>query len=123
MDHLGYAQNLVLTFAVAALGYWFSLLRDREFVPGSSAKCGMLLSLISLSMSALSGIACVLTRLYDFRGTARRARGRQDAPSKGVLGLIGRATLTLFHVQYGAFIVGIAAIAVALLLTYGGKLT
>lgn len=29
IDQLGYALNLILTFTVAALGYWFVLLRER----------------------------------------------------------------------------------------------
>jgi hypothetical protein len=70
MDQLSYAQNLVLTFTVAALGYWFGVLKDKDFIPGSSAKSAMLLSLFFLSVSAICGPACVLTRLHDFRGTA-----------------------------------------------------
>jgi len=122
MDQLSYAQNLVLTFTVAALGYWFGVLKDKDFIPGSSAKSAMLLSLFFLSVSAICGPACVLTRLHDFRGTARRARNHINAPLKETLDVIGRATWRLFYSQYATFALCIAAIAAALLLTYGGTL-
>jgi hypothetical protein len=122
MDQLGSAQNLVLTFAVATLGYWFALLENREFIPASSVKCFMLVSLFAISVSAICGLVGVLTRLHDFRGTARRARNDENAPSKETLDVIGRLTWSLFYCQCAAFALGIAAIASALLLTYGGKL-
>jgi hypothetical protein len=33
IDQLGYALNLVLTFTIAALGYCFVLLKDKDFTP------------------------------------------------------------------------------------------
>jgi len=81
IEQLGHSVNLFLTFSVAALTLWFALLRDKDFLPSSSAKCMMILSLVFLTVAALSGCACTLNRLYDFRGTAARARG-YDTPSK-----------------------------------------
>lgn len=122
IDQLGYALNLILTLAVAALGYSFVLLTDSGFTPGSTARCAMLLSLLALALSTCCGLACSINRLRDFRGTARRARGRADAPTKEELDCLGESTWVLFYSQLGAFALGIAALAAALLLTYGGIL-
>ena len=124
IDQLGYAVNLVLTFAVAALGYWFVLLRDKDFAPGASARCMLLLSFMALAGSAIAGLVCILNRLRDFRGTARRARSESDGekPAKEYLDGLGRVTWVLFYFQAVSFAVGIVFLAVALLLTDGGKL-
>lgn len=123
IDQLGYALNLILTLTVATLGYWFVLLKDRDFCPSTSAKCAMTLSLLALGLSTISGGVCVVNRLRDFRGTARRAGGSlSEAPMKEDLRSLGRRTWILFSVQLIAFAVGVLALAFSLLLTYGGKL-
>jgi len=122
IDQLGYALNLTLVFAIATIGYWFALLKDRDFVPVSSAKCTMILSLLALTFSGIVGFTCVLTRLWDFRGTARRACGQPAAPTKDELRGLGTITWVLFYIQLVAFAIGVGALAFTLLLTYGGKL-
>jgi len=122
IDQLSYALNLVFTLTIATLGYCFVLLKDREFTPGSSARCAMLLSLSALAFSAICGLACVLNRLRDFRATAKRARNAPDAPAQDELRGVGGITWGLFYAQVFSFALGIAAIAITLLLTYGGKL-
>jgi hypothetical protein len=122
ITQLGYTLNLVLTFTIAALAYAFSLLKDNDFKPPSSARCTLLLAFISLAVAAISGLACVLNRLQDFQGTARRLRSRPDAPSSRELRVMGSRTWVLFYAQLSFFLLGILALAVTLLLTYGGKL-
>jgi hypothetical protein len=117
IDQLGYALNLVLTFTIAALGYCFVLLKDKDFSPGSSAKCTLILSISVLALSALCGLTCVIVRLLDFRGTARRASNHPDAPSKEYLRILDRATVSLFYAQLAAFALGVAALAATVLLT------
>lgn len=121
IDHFSYAQNLILTFTVAALGYWFALLRDSVF-PSPAARCAMLFALLALGLSAISGLACVLNRLWDFRGTAKRTRNEADMPTIEKLRILGRLTWALLYIQFAAFCCGIVLMATALLLTYGGKL-
>src|SRR5207245_2084623 len=111
IDQLGYAVNLILVLAIAALGYWFSLLRDGKFLPGSSSKCAMVLSLWALASSAICGLACVLNRLSDFRGTARRAGNHPEAPTKDELRGLGRITWWLFYSQLATFAIGVAGLA------------
>jgi hypothetical protein len=93
IDQLSYALNLILTFNIAALGYCFVLLKDKDFIPGSTAKCTLILSLLALAVSALCGLACVIVRVQDFRGTARRASNHPEAPTKECIRILDRATL------------------------------
>jgi hypothetical protein len=120
---LGYTLNLILTFTIAALGYAFSLLKDDNFRPAASARCALIISLVSLGIAAITGLACILNRLRDFQGTARRVRRRPDAPSSGELRVMGRTTLGLFKAHLFAFALGILALAITIVLTYGHKLT
>src|SRR5271167_2890547 len=122
IDQLGYALNLILTFTIAALGYCFVLLKDKDFTLASSEKCTMILSLSALALSALCGVACVLTRLWDFRGTARRACNHPKAPTKDALRDLDNMTLVLFNVQLVAFAIGAITLGITLLLKYGSKL-
>lgn len=122
IDQFGYTLNLILTFTIAALGYWFVLLKDRDFAPASSAKCIMILSLLALAFSAICGIICAINRLWDFRGTAQRAHDNPEAPTKEHLDRLGRITWVLFYLQLSTFTLGVALLAVSLLLTYGGKI-
>lgn len=122
IDQLGYALNLTLTFAIATLGYCFVLLKEKDFLLVSSAKCAMILSLSALALSAICGFICVLNRLLDFRGTARRACNHPRAPTKDELRDLDNLTWALFYVQLGAFAIGVGALAFTLLQTYGRKL-
>ncbi len=122
IEQLGYALNLVLTLTIAALGYWFALLKDAGFVPGSTTKCAMLLALCLLALAAASELACIVNRLWDFRGTASRACENPDAPTQDELRGLGRFTWFLFYLTLGSFAAGIFALSMALFLTYGSKL-
>ena len=122
IDQLSYCLNLFFTLAVAALGYCFSLLRDPTFSPGSSAKVSMILATVMLAISALCGFGCIVNRLHDFRGTARRAKGLAEVATRDALRGLGQLTWALFYIHCSAFALGIAALAFSLLLTFGGKL-
>ena len=122
IDQLGYLLNLTLTFAIAALGYCFVLLKDRDFTPEHLAKLAMMIAIISLAVSALAGFICSINRLLDFRATARRASEHPTKPNKGVTRDLGRVTWYILYSQIVAFGAGIAALAISLLLTYGSKL-
>ena len=123
IDQLTYALNLFLALTIAVLAYWFSLLRDDGFILGATAKCFMLLSFLGLAVSVVCGLVCVILRLIDFRGTAQRARGKEEAPSRDELRGLGYLTWRLFYVHLAGFGVGVTLLAIALLLTYGGRLT
>jgi hypothetical protein len=123
LDQLGFTLNFVLTLTIAALGYIFALLKDKEFLlPSHFAKCSLILSLLSLAIAAICGMWCTINRLRDVQGTARKIRRAPDAPSSRELRVMGKRTWKLFYTQLWAFSVGIAFLVAALLLTFGGKL-
>jgi len=126
IDQFGYALNLILIYAIAGLGYCFVLLKDDHFIPGSSAKCTVLLSLFALGLSTICGIGCVLNRLRDFRATQKRTNPGsgpgQDTPTKEEVDQMGQSTWVLFYTHVSSFMAGVIFLAATLLLTYGGKL-
>lgn len=122
INQLTYALNLFLALTITTLGYWFSLLRDGEFMGATPAKCLMLSSFVALGTSAVCGLACVVCRMCDFRGTAQRARGGREAQSLRRLRGLGRCTWCLFHVHVCGFGLGVVLLALTLLRTYGDRL-
>jgi 4-hydroxybenzoate polyprenyltransferase len=121
-DQLGRTLNLTFGLTVAALGYWFFLLRDDGFRPGGTAKSLFLWSLLALGVSAVCALFCVVNRLWDVLGTARRVRGRPDAPTREKLDAIGRRTWALLYAHLITFAFGVLLLAVTLLLAYCHKL-
>lgn len=121
IDQLTYALNLFLALTIAVLGYWFSLLQNAEFMR-ATAKCFMSSSLAMLSISAVSGLACVLCRMCNFRGTAQRARHAPKARSRQELRQLGRWTWCLFYVHVVGFGLGVGLLTIALLYAYGDRL-
>ena len=125
IDQLTYSLNLFLVLTVATLGYWFSLLRDEGFMPSDTAKCFLWLSFLALAGSVICGLVCVVCRTWNFKGTARRARGsRCDVPTRDELRGLGHVTWgLLFYAHLVGFALGVGLLVVALFLTYGGRIT
>ena len=123
IDQLTYALNLVLVLTVASLGYWFSLLRDEGFMPSATAQSFLWLSFLALAGSVICGLVCVVCRTWNFKGTARRARGRCDAPTRDELRGLGHLTWGLFYGHLAGFALGVILLAVTLFLTYGCRIT
>jgi hypothetical protein len=130
---LGYVINLVLTFAVAALGFSFALLKDKDFLPLHSAKCFFTLALILLLVSVLLGIACAANRLWDFRKTTAIARDREQWTRDGQMidqidsmlkdrredtTRLGKRTWRLFGWQIVTFAGGVLSLTVAFMIYY-----
>ena len=122
IDQLSYTLNFFLALTMAGLGYWFSLLRDDEFMQEAASKCFMLSSFAALAVSMACGLACVICRLCDFRGTAQRTRGIAGAPSRQGLRGLGRWTWRLFYSHILLFGLGITLLATTLFRTYSGRL-
>jgi len=78
---------------------------------------------VALTVSVICGFWCIINRLSDFRGTAKRARGDPDAPTKEHLQGFGKLSWILFYIHLWGFGLGVTCIAVALILTYGHKLS
>lgn len=117
IEQFGYALNLILGLSVAALGYGLSLLLNDEFRRAGWQNCLFVLSLLSLLLSVLLGLWCVVNRLQDFRTTAEIARKREDEESdqnlRNLSWTLGKRTWLLLWWQIAAFAVGILLLAIA----------
>ncbi|MEQ1883722.1 MAG: hypothetical protein ABL967_01585 [Bryobacteraceae bacterium] len=126
----GHVANLILTFAVASLGFSVTLLQDLRH--GRSAPCLLCIWAIAdfaLLGSIALGILCAMNRLWDFRETAQIARRREDLEQDGKLTRQeidarleyqreanrkrGELSWTLFYWQIGTFGVGIVFLLLA----------
>src|SRR5437588_7737060 len=74
------ALSVLSGLAVAGLGFLFSLLRDEKFAPIGFYAALFLLALTAFFIAAAAGMAAVITRLLDFRLTARKIRGGTEEP-------------------------------------------
>jgi hypothetical protein len=125
---LTYAVNLVLTFAVATLGFQIALLVGEKFTLASSQKCVFNLSLLVLGLSVLFGLLVVVNRLRSFRATMRAARARESSMNdalqiqRQLYKRLDRGTWRLFWWQIGTFAAGIVLTIAAVLAIAGHKL-
>lgn len=85
IEQFGYALNLILGLAVAALGFELSLVLGDGLKPYGWSTCLIVISVFSLLLSIALGLLCVVTRLRDFRATAETARRREDEVSDSEL--------------------------------------
>lgn len=77
-QQLGHANNLLLAFAVATMGFEFNLLVSQ---PPESLRClvpGFAISLMFLGLSFVVGVLVTFNRLEDFRQSAAAARADED---------------------------------------------
>lgn len=123
---LSFAINLFAGLSVAALGFGVSFLREQSFSPNRCYAVAYLASLALLGISTLCGIAATVTRLLDFRATARTVRLRQtDASTAGIAfagdeaKVLGKATWRLFWALLVTFLLGVSALTLALFSVYG----
>ncbi len=133
----GYAINLLLGFAVALLAFAFTEIKDSTQNPSSCEKIAFDLSLLLLLASAVSGTACVINRLRDFRKTTHIARDREQWQRDGVGGreiddrlddrrcavkMLGNITWVLFYLEAGTFLAGVIVFMIVLAITNRTKL-
>ena len=78
LQQQGHANNLLLAFAVATMGFEFNLLVSQ---PPESLRClvpGFAISLMFLGLSFVVGVLVTFNRLEDFRQSAAAARADED---------------------------------------------
>lgn len=124
MAQLSTALSLLSGLAVAGLGFLFSLLREQGFAPTGYYALFYLATLAAFFVASLAGITAVITRLLDFRLTARKVRnGSTDEPLT-MFGTTasgyGKATWRLFWALVVSFTVGVLAGAAAISHVYLG---
>jgi hypothetical protein len=126
ITQLGFVLNLVLSFAVAGLGFWVSLLRDSNFQPHCWAKWLFGLSGFSLILSIATGIWCALNRLWDFQITAGIAREKWKDEELAAMRIesdkLGDRTWALLYFQISAFSLATILLMLTLALAYWSKL-
>jgi hypothetical protein len=114
ITQLSYSINLILTFAVAAIGFSVSLLLNENFKPTSYQAYAILISLLLLLISGALGIWCTINRLRDFRATAKitnlkRKEGNEVELSvlRALTMKLGKKTWGIFWWQIGTFSAGV----------------
>ena len=128
ITQFGFLLNLLLGFAVAALGLWVSLVRDPSFQPQSWARCSLVLSGLSAIASIVSGIWCSMNRLWDFRGTTDIARNVEQwdkdelASNRRQTEKLGKRTWVLFYFQVAGFILAMLLLTSTFVWSYRSKL-
>jgi hypothetical protein len=131
INQLSVCISVFLTFAVATLGFSINLLTQANYpITECSGKVCCLLSLLGGLLSLLLGLLAHLTRLHDFRKTAKVVRHRSDQNMKaeverwrGEYKRLGDWTWRLFKGQLISFGIQITGLAIAFTITYMGRLT
>ncbi len=134
ITQMGYAVNLILTFATATLGFALTLFKDRKGLYWG--RYFLVLAGLSLMASIAIGAACVLNRLTDFRESGQIARRRERWRKKGYAKTWiddrlrqrrtrnrrrGKRSHQLLHWQIGTFGVGALLLVVAVVAVYAGN--
>jgi hypothetical protein len=121
LEQLTYSINLILSFAVATLGFQASLLSNEKFIPVSFEKCAFALSILAIVLSVISGVYCVINRLKDFRVTKEVARKNEMGkpniaiqPHRDSAENLGRITWIIFRCQVYTFVLGIILLLIGI---------
>jgi hypothetical protein len=131
INQLGVCISLFLTFAVATLGFSINLLIQPTYAMTECfAKVFFSLSLAAGLLSVLLGSMACLTRLADFRKTAKVARHRANDNMKAEVERwrrhykkLGRWAWKLFKGQLLGFGLQATLLVLALGITYWRRLT
>lgn len=128
MSQLTLALNMFFGLAVGALAFSFSLLTDKEFSPAGCPKIAFQIGLVSLCIALFISCAAVISRLFDFRYTARKIRAdhREEENDSAVYkyksSLLGRLTWRLFWFQVATLFVGFLGVVSGVLSGYGDRI-
>lgn len=114
IEQFGYALNLILGLSVAAIGFEVSLLLSEGFEKTGWQSSLFVVSMLSLLLSFVVGLWCIVNRLQDFRETTKTARKREDGssalelqPLRTLARTLGKRTWVLFWWQIFTFGAGI----------------
>jgi hypothetical protein len=126
---LSVAVSLLSGLSVSALAFGFSLLQGRDFSPCGVFKSLFIWSLPLLLVAAIASTLVVVSRLLDFRLTARKVRRHQVPSYSRSLTIFrlgpegyGRLTWFFFWLGCGSFILGISLLFTSIWVTYAGRL-
>jgi len=103
INQLSFSINLFLGFAVASLAFVINIKLNSE--PGSTENVELFSSIYWWSASAILGVISSLSRLLDFRYTARKIKD-SDVCDKRRAKFFGKVTWGTFWSQVITYIIG-----------------
>jgi hypothetical protein len=121
ISQLTFALNMFFGLAVGALAFSFTLVKDENFVLPPCPKFAFKIGIVSLCMAVFVSCAAVISRLFDFRYTARKVRAddkeeeEESAVYKYRSALLGRLTWKLFWIQVVTLSAGLLGVVVGVL--------
>jgi hypothetical protein len=128
MAQLSIAVALITGLSVAGLGTGLTLLREDTFKVSGCWKWAFGLSQLFFISAALLGCAAVITRLLDFRLTAREVRKQEKPDYKKSLKIFGcdadsygKTTWRLFWPCCALLVLGLVLLACSIVDAYGSK--
>lgn len=123
------AVALISGLSVSALAVGLSLLQNKEFVLSGVFKAMFAWSFPLLLLAAVSSSGAVVSRLLDFRLTARKVRNEQNPTYSRSLTMFwlgpeeyGRLTWFLFWLSCLVFLVGVVLLFASIWGTYGCRI-
>ena len=129
MAQFSLAIALINSLAIAGLGLGFSLLQNKEFLLTETFKYVFAIALLLLLAASLLSFCAVITRLLDFRLTARKVRNDTNSTNKKpctifLLGPVGygKASWGLFWASCLTFIFGLVMLTVTISVAYSDRL-
>lgn len=128
MGQLTVALNLFLGLSVGSLAFSITLIRDTGFVISGCPKLAFQIGLVSLCLSVFFSCGAVVSRLLDYRYTARKIRAdeKEEIEESGVYkyhsSILGQLTWRFFWSQLVTLIVGMSGLIIGVLSAYGNKI-
>lgn len=129
IQQLGFTTNLIFTINFALIGFIANKLTDTKFFILCNGKALFTIGFIALSISFILGIIINITRLYDFRLTARTARISESTRESLALSnlkkktkSLGKATWIIFLFQLTLFSIGITSLLISFIIMFSDKL-
>jgi hypothetical protein len=129
ISQLSVAVALISGLSVSALALGMSLLQSKEFVPPGTFSMAFAWSFPLLLLAAVASSSSVISRLLDFRLTARKVRKKKKPNYSLSLTIFwfgpeayGRITWFLFWVGCLAFLSGVALLFSSIWAAYACRL-
>ena len=128
ISQLTFALNLFFGMSAGSLAFAFTLIKDKEFILTGCPRLFFQISLISLCVAILTSCGAVVSRLLDFRFTARKIRSDETANNEesGVYNykskILGNLTWRLFWLQLASLSIGLVGLIIGVMFGYGSRI-
>lgn len=129
INQLSVAVALISGLSISCLAFGFSLIQNKEFVPIGAFKVIFAWSFPFFLLAALFSFFAVVSRMMDFRLTARKVRQDKKPTYSRPLKIFwlgsdayGRITWVLFWFSCIALVIGIVSLFASVWITYANPL-